>query len=55
MYFWQIISILLAYDVLVTAACQELTPLWGMVYVDNNNDKDDEDNNENDNDDDNDR
>jgi hypothetical protein len=27
------------HDVLVTAACQELTPFWGMVYDDNNNDK----------------
>ena len=44
MYFWQNISILLAYDVLVTAACQELTPFWGTVYDDN--DKDDEDNND---------
>ena len=53
-YFWQNISILLAYDVLVTAACQELTPFWGMVY-DDNNDKDDEDNSDNDNNDGNDR
>jgi regulator of RNase E activity RraB len=44
--------VLLAYDVLVTAACQELTPFWGKVY-DDNNDKDNEDNN--DNEDDNDR
>ena len=46
MYFWQNISILLAYDVLVTAACQKLTPFWGTVY--DNNNKDNEDNNDND-------
>lgn len=40
------IRVLLAYDVLVTAACQELTPFWGTVYDDN--DKDDEGNNDND-------
>jgi len=37
----------LAYDVSVTAACQELTPFWGMVYDDNDNNKDDKDNNDN--------
>jgi len=45
--FWQNISILLAYDVLVTAACQELTPFWGMVYDDNDDNKDDKDDNDN--------
>jgi hypothetical protein len=45
-YFWQNISILFAYDVLVSAACQELTPFWGTVY-DDSNDKDDKDNNDN--------
>jgi hypothetical protein len=48
-YFWQNILILLAYDALVTVACQELIPFWGTVH-DNNNDRDDEDNNDNDDD-----
>jgi len=53
--FWQNISIFLAYDVLVTAACQKLTPFWGMVYDDNDDNKEDKDNNDNDNYDDSDR
>lgn len=53
MHYWQNISILLAYDVLVTAAFQELTQFWGLVY--NDNDKDNEDNNDKDNGDANDR